>query len=219
MYDFIDIDPDAEDAQPLSIKKLVPDNFMGILVGPTGAGKTRLVKKMLDNDKIWQNHHEKIIYVTPTERPDFSNSSFKDRLEFLSTFDMTVIMEKVKAINEDIKLEKIDDDEHIDILDRFSRKKPFIGNNKLCNQLKEGFSETKQVSKSRDLDVINSIDFFKTNDTKLGGKRFVLLILDDCLAELAKNKHSTDFAKMFFNRRWIGGNFVLNILINIRDFT
>jgi hypothetical protein len=219
---------------------MLPTNFVGLVVGKPGAGKTFLISKLLENRNAYFKKFDILLVVSPHAiesipyDPQYWSKTFsidwiKERLTYfkqlkdlqhnqdkgpkkkLKLEDMVSTGDESMTPNNGFDEDMEDEDE--DIPD------DEIDDNDMDEESDDfggRFKKTKKVSKQGS--KLQRKTNKNTPHSNNNGGYKALIILDDVIADIKKAEQSSELQRMFFNRRHIVDGVVANFVITAQNY-
>ncbi len=193
----------------------VGDNFVGVMVGKPGSGKSSLITEMLSHQNIWFQKFDNIFFLTPSG----ISGVMPTETNFCTRFDMPWLMGKLSEYDQKIDLER-NRDETMKKKGELEKNGDFTPETKmailqhtLINPNLPNKMMMQNIQPKNEIEMLRE----KTMTQNQKDKR-VLVILDDLIADIKKAENDPAVKALFYNRRHIGKNFEVSILLTSQRY-
>lgn len=232
MYKYFRLKIHETDFKPHTNKPLIPQSYLGCCVGKPGAGKTLMIKSLLESKE--GENYVKIIYITTTQKPSFP-SHIESKIIWFDTIDIEAIKHCFDQIKKDLDEREEVDEEQEEILKEFCYSSHWTCDKKSKEKINSKITKEKVIDEGQNITFdsncekeLVTIDFFDESTKIKEGKievdmeprnkeNKVLMIFDDCITRIKQLQYNPDFMHLMFNRRWLP--IFSNILIVTQKYT
>lgn len=219
--------------QSLVPENILPTNFVGLILGKPGAGKTFLASKLLQNKNAFYKKYDILLIQSPhsieqipfdsqywsktfsidwlkerlnyfKQLKDFQNQNEKKPKKKVKYADMISTNESTIEEEED---QNSDDNENVDQSAEVDNNSDNMSD---TDETPSKQAITKKLGQSKLARKVETKNKFKNQINSPHNNNIAkykaLIILDDVIADIKKMEHSPEIQRMFFNRRhWIPG--------------